>query len=89
MSPDLYDYSQEFYFAGSVAPQTTRNGAIEAAMAAWNLLMSQDAGLLEGLRDTQRTNQYTGNRARFAGRWEVNVHRFQQHYVQSLLGNLR
>jgi choline monooxygenase len=89
LSPALYNYRQEFYFAGSVKPETTHKGAIQAAMAAWDLLMSQDAALLEGLRDTQCTNQYIGNRARFAGRWEVNVHRFQQHYLRSLLNDAR
>ena len=85
VSADLYNYRQEFYFDGRVAPESTHKGAIAAAMAAWDLLMSQDSALLDGLRDTQRTNQSIGNRSRFAGRWEVNVHRFQQHYLQSLL----
>lgn len=61
-------------------------GAVDAAVLAWELLNEQDAVLLDAWQDTQPTNQAIGNRARFAGRWEVNVQRFQQLYLESLRG---
>lgn len=79
-----YEHRQEFYFDSSVQPDGVHKGAIEAVMEAWDLLNRQDAVLLDALRDTQRTNQAIGNRSRFAGRWEVNVHRFQQLYLAAL-----
>jgi len=60
-----------------------------AAIAAWARLAVEDNALLAGLRNNQHTNQYIGNRPRFAGRWESMVHRFQQHYVESLRDNPR
>jgi choline monooxygenase len=81
-----YDHRQEFYFDPSVQPDGVHKGAIDAAMQAWDLLNQQDAALLKGLCETQRTNDAIGNRSRFAGRWEVNVHRFQQLYLESLQG---
>jgi hypothetical protein len=84
ISAVLHSYRHELYFGATVEPETTHKDAVQALMSAWDLVIRQDSALLEGLRDTQRTNQDIDNRSRFAGSWEVNVHRFQQHYLESL-----
>lgn len=79
-----YEHRHDFYFDPRVQPDGVHKGAVDAAVQAWELLNEQDAVLLDAWQDTQPTNQAIGNRARFAGRWEVNVQRFQQLYLASL-----
>lgn len=86
-SASEYEHRQEFYFDRRIEPEGVHKGALDAAMGAWRLLNQQDAALLQGLRESQPTNDVIGNRSRFAGRWEVNVHRFQQIYLDLLRAN--
>ena len=83
-SAESYDYRQEFYFDPSIEPDGVHAGALAALLAAWRELSVQDAVLMDGLRDNQRTNAAIGNRTRFAGDWEVNLQRFQQQYLRAM-----
>jgi len=87
--PERHDFRQEYYFAPEVAGDATYAPAVTAIVDAWLGLLEQDGALLDGLRENRRTNQYIENPTRFAGNWELGLHRFQQHYVEALRAGSR